>query len=329
VRGAYAFLIRGENLNNARKLTEGAILLATFIVLLLTTIYLPVIGAFLNLALPIPFILFAAKNDWKSTVVFVTASMLISFITGAILTFPLVIPYAITGAAMGYFIQKNKSRTTILIACSLIFLINMIALYAVTVAFFHYNYIDEITKIMHNSLSQTSDLMKNLDPKQQAQAQQTIKKIKLTMDTFKRIVPSLFVLMSLSYVFVIQLVSLPVLKRSGINVGNWKPFREISLPKSLLWYYLIVVIAERVVHLPAGSYWSDALLNLSYILQILMLFQGLTFIYFYFHQRNASKSFPVLITVFMFLIPQLFFVIVIIGIMDLGFGLRKRTENIK
>jgi uncharacterized protein YybS (DUF2232 family) len=314
-------------LRDARKLTEGAILLATFIVLLLITIYMPLIGAFLNLALPIPFILFAAKNDWKGTIVFVIASLLISFITGAILTFPLVISYALTGAAMGYLIQKNKSRTTILMVCSLIFLINIVALYAVTVAFFHFNYIDVLLKTMRDSLSQSSNLMKSLG--QQQQGQQTIKKFQQAMAVFKRIVPSLFVLMSLSYVFVIQLVSLPVLKRFGINVGNWKPFREISLPKSLIWYYLIVMAAGMVVHPQAGSYWSDALLNLTYILQMLMLFQGLTFIYFYFYQRNAAKSIPVIVTVVMFLIPQLLFAVGILGIIDLGFGLRKRTENIK
>lgn len=314
-------------MKNARKLTEGAILLAVFIVLLLVTIYIPLIGAFLNLALPIPFILYGAKNDWKSTVIFVIASLLFTLLTGAIITFPLVVPYILTGAVMGFLIQKNKSRTTILMFCSLVFLLNIVALYVVSIRFFHFNFIDELMKTMRESLAQSESLMKKFGTEKQSG--QTVKTFEQGLDLIKKIVPSLFVLISLTYVFVIQLVSLPVLKRFGINVGNWKPFREISMPKSLLWYYLIVMGATLIFHPASGTYWNDALMNLTYILQMFMLFQGLTFIYFYFHQRNASKSVPIIITVLMFLFPLLLYAVGILGIIDLGFGLRKHSDNIK
>src|SRR5213079_2877435 len=113
---------------------EGAILLAAFTVLLLITIYAPVIGMIVNFVLPLPFILFAAKNDLKSILVFTIASLLISFIAGTIIALPLTLTYGLTGVVMGYLIQKNRSRTAILIAGSIIFLLSLVIQYVVSAA---------------------------------------------------------------------------------------------------------------------------------------------------------------------------------------------------
>jgi uncharacterized protein YybS (DUF2232 family) len=312
-------------LNNVRKLTEGAILLAAFTVLLLITIYAPVIGMIVNFVLPIPFILFAAKNDWKSILVFVVASLLISFVVGTIIALPLTLTYGITGAVMGYLIQKNRSRTAILIAGSIIFLLSLVIQYVVSAAFFHFNFIDELIKTMRDSLSMSSDILKGFGQPQESQ--KVLKQFEQALDLIKTLVPSLFVISSFVAVFFIQLFSLPVLKRFGINMGNWKPFREISLPRSLLWYYLAVMLLEVVIHPQAGTYWNTALTNLSYILQMFMLFQGLTFVFYYFHKRGAAKTLPIIITIMAFVMPFLLYIIGILGIIDLGFGLRNRTEK--
>jgi uncharacterized protein YybS (DUF2232 family) len=312
-------------LNNVRKLTEGAILLAAFTVLLLLTIYAPVIGMIVNFVLPLPFILFAAKNDWKSILVFTVAGLLISFIAGTIVALPLTLTYGITGAVMGYLIQKDRSRTAVLIAGTIIFLLSLVIQYIVSAAFFHFNFIDELIKTMRDSLSMSSDILKGFG--QQQQNQKVLKQFGQALDLIKTLVPSLFVLSSFVAVFVIQLISVPVLKRFGINMGNWKPFREISLPKSLLWYYLAVMLLSLVMHPQTGSYWHTAIINLSYILQMFMLFQGLTFVFYFFYQRGASKSLPIIIVVMSFIMPILLYIIGILGIIDLGFGLRRRTEK--
>ena len=69
-------------MKNVHKLTEGAILLAIFAVLLLLTLYLPILGAVVNLFLSLPFIMYGAKNNRKSSLVFLVASIFISLIVG-------------------------------------------------------------------------------------------------------------------------------------------------------------------------------------------------------------------------------------------------------
>ncbi len=314
-------------MRNARKITEGAILLAAFAVLLLITTYVPLIGAFLNLALPIPFILFAVKNEWKLTFLFVIASVLISFIAGTLLALPLTLTYGITGAVMGYLIQKNRSRTSILLAGSVIFLLSIVIQYAVSVTFFHFNFIDQIFKAMNESLKMSGNILKEMGQGQKSK--QVIEQYKKALDLMKIIIPSIFVIASFMTVFIIQLLSVPVLKRFGVNLGNWKPFREISLPKQIVWYYLIITLISMAVRPQTGTYWSSALINLTFIMQLLMVFQGLTFIYYFFYQRNVSKSLPAIVTVLTFIYAPLVFAVGILGIIDLSFDLRERLANKK
>lgn len=309
-------------MNNVRKLTEGAILLTIYIVLLLITIYVPLLGMFLNFLLPLPFIIFAAKYDWKGILLFVVASLLLSFIAGTLSALTLTIPYGTTGAVMGFLIQKNKSRTAILVSGSIIFLLNLIIGYAVSVAFFHMNLIDDTIKMLRDAFSMSSNMLKGFGQQQNASV---LEQFDQALSLMKILIPTAFVLCSFMVVFIIQLLSVPILKRFGMGISNWKPFREISLPKSLLWYYLGVMIAGLLFHPPTGSYWYAVLLNLTYLLQMLMFFQGITFIFYFANQKGISKSVPVILAIMSFVIPFMLYIIGILGIMDLGFGLRKRS----
>lgn len=312
-------------MKDAHKLTEGAILLAAFTVLLILSIYVPAIGMVLNFFLPVPFMLFAAKNNLKSILVFIVASLIISFITGTFFGIALAFAYGTTGAVMGYFLQQNKSRTSILIAGSIIFLLNVVIQYAVSVAFFHFNFIDKIIQALRDSLNMSSDLLKNLN--QQKDSQKILDQLKKTLDLVKTLVPSLFVMSSFVTVFFVQLISMPILKRFGIKVENWKPFREISLPRSLIWYYLGTILAEMIFHPDTGSYWNTALTNLSYVLQLFMIFQGLSFIFYFFHRRGISRTIPVLVSILAFIMPILLYIVGLLGIIDLGFGLRENSKK--
>jgi uncharacterized protein YybS (DUF2232 family) len=308
---------------NVRKLTEGAILIAGFTILLLITVYVPVVGMVVNLFLPLPFILFAAKNDLKSIVVFMVASIIISFITGTILALLLTLAYGLTGAVMGYLLQKNKSRTTILISGSIVFLCNLVIQYIVATAFFHFNIIDVMLKTIDESIKMSSKVMEEMGQGQEGA--KIIDQFEKGLDLMKTLVPSLFVMSSFIIVFFIQLLSVPIVKRFGIKIENWKPFREISLPRSLLWYYLLAILGNMLLHPAEGTYLFNAFTNLKYILQLFMVFQGLTFIFSFFHQRGSKKSIPVFVSVLTVIVPVFLYIVGILGIIDLGFDLRRRS----
>ncbi|MEH7252401.1 DUF2232 domain-containing protein, partial [Neobacillus niacini] len=136
-------------------------------------------------------------------------------------------------------------------------------------------------------------------------------------------IPTLFVLSSLLIVFIIQLVSLPIIKRFGVNVEKWKSFKDITLPKSLLYYFLFTLLLSMLMNPAEGTFWYMAIINMTYILQFLMILQGYTFIFYFFDQKGISKAVSITIAIFTFIVPFFLYIIGILGIIDLGFGLRK------
>jgi uncharacterized protein YybS (DUF2232 family) len=310
--------------NNVQKLTEGAVLLAAYTVLLLITMYIPVLGMIINLFLPLPFMIFFAKNDTKISFVFLIGSVVISLIVGSIFAVPLTLAYGLTGAVMGYLIRKEKNRGTVFMAGSLVFLLNLIVQYVVAVMFFQYNFIEEMMKAFRESVNMSLEMLESLgqDPGQKV-AEQLLSSINM----IETLMPSLFVIVSFIIVFLIQLVSLPILKKFGVKIGKWKAFRDLTLPKSLIWYYLAVLLISMTVNPEEGSYLFSALLNLSFILQLCMIVQGLSFIFYVSFIKGYSTAIPVTVTILSFILPIFLYVVRILGIIDLGFDLRQRLKK--
>ncbi|MDR7000021.1 YybS family protein [Neobacillus niacini] len=311
-------------MKNARILTEGAILLAAFTVLLLLTIYVPLLAVIINFVLPLPFIMFTSKNHIKYTVAFFVAALFISLIAGSLMGLSIMMIYGTTGAVMGYLIQKNKGRTSILISGTLTFMIGSVILYVISVAFFQFDLFHELLKAYEQYTLQSQELLKSRMTGEQYE--KIVTQNANMMDMLQVSAPSVLVMGSIFSVFAIQLICFPIAKRFGISTPTWGKFRELSMPRSLLWYYLIVLAANLLSHPQKGTYYYAALINLTYILELFMVLQGFAFLYFLFHQRNISKGIRVVITLLAF-IPIFLSIIRILGIIDLGLDLRKRFEK--
>lgn len=312
-------------MNNARKLTEGAILLAAFAVLLLLTIYVPVVAIIINFVLPLPFIMFTAKNNMKYIGAFLVAAIFISFIAGSLMGLSLMLVYGSTGTVIGYLLQKNKSRVAILISSSLTFMVAVVIMYVVSVIFFKFNLIHELIDAFKQSASMSQGMLKSLGQEEQMKklAQQNANMIKM----IETLAPSILIMTSILSVYFIQLICFPIAKRFGLNVQQWGDFKDLSLPRSLLWYYLLALAANILFHPQEGTYLYTALMNLVYILELFMVLQGLSFLFYIFHRKSVSKGIRVIITIVAIVIPIFLYIIRILGIIDLGFDLRKRVEK--
>jgi uncharacterized protein YybS (DUF2232 family) len=306
---------------NVRILTEGAILLAAFAVLLLLTIYVPFLGMIVNLFLAVPFMLFAAKNDGKSIIVFLIASLLLSFIVGTIMSLPLTLAYATTGVVIGFLIQKQKNMGVLFITGSLVFLVNLIIIYVASIVLFKVDMITQMIEIMRESFNTSADLLKNFGNTQDSE--KVLEQFNNGLNLIKTLIPTLFVLSSFFIVFIMQLISFPIIKRFGVKVEKWKSFKEISLPKSLLYYFLLTLLVSMFIKPEEGTFWYMAIINMTYILQFMMILQGYTFIFYYFDKKGFSKAISITIAIVSFLIPIFLYIVGILGIIDLGFDLRK------
>lgn len=307
-------------MNNVHKLTEGAVLLAIFAVLLLISLYLPVISVVSTFFLALPFIMFAAKNSRMMAMAFMTGGILLSLIIGSIMGIFIALIFGVTGTVIGICIRENKGRASSFIAGTLVFLAALLLQYAAAVALFDFNFIKKSIGMMEESLETSKGVLEGFGQN----ADKAIEQLTAGLKMLETLTPSLFVMTSVISVFIIQLISFPIAKRFGIKIEGFKPFRELNLPKSILWYYLVTIIASFLFNPAEGSYWFMALVNVAFILQIFMVIQGMSLIFFFSHLKGWPKAVPVLAAVFTFLMPFLLYIVRILGIIDLGFDLRQR-----
>ncbi|MBV7505041.1 YybS family protein [Bacillus sp. sid0103] len=312
-------------MKDVRKLTEGAVYLAAFAALLLLTIYVPILGSFLNLVLPLPFILFSFKNNLKLIAAYFLAAIFISFIAGSLMGVGLMLVYGSVGVVIGYMLQKGKSRTFILIASSLTFMVGLVITYAVMVAFLNMNIIHELTVALNESVKNSVEILRTMG--KEDQISQLKEQNANVLKMIKTLAPSILILASILSAFVTQWLCFPIAKRFGVKVQPWGSLKNISLPKSLLWYYLIAIGANILIHPDEGTYLYTVLINARYILEMFLVLQGLSFLFYFFDQRSVAKAIRVLVVILAFMIPIFHYIIMILGITDIGFDFRKRFEK--
>jgi uncharacterized protein YybS (DUF2232 family) len=303
-------------------LTEGAILLALFTVLTLMTLYLPLIGAFLMVFLPLPFILYTVRHGIKAAVTLMAASIFITLIVGSLFALPLTLTYALSGIVMGYFYQKRQTAGA-LIGGTIAFLISFVVMYAASVAFFQIDPIEEATGSMDETIDMAKSMMAAIG---QEANEAAINQLEEQMKYIGYLIPSLLVSVSFIFAILSHAVTIPVLKRLKIQLVPLKPFREWKLPASIVWYYLIVSFLF-FLNLDTGSFLYIAAVNLLFVLQVLLVVQGFSFIFFYSHVKNYSKAIPVTAIILSLILPILMYLVRILGIIDLAFNLRGRVKK--
>lgn len=101
-------------MKNTRALLEGAILISIFAIISLLVVYLPLLGAILLFALPLPIILYTIRHGLKPGVWMGLASLPVSFIVGSFTGLTGAFTAACTGIAMGYYFKRNSPAMRLL-----------------------------------------------------------------------------------------------------------------------------------------------------------------------------------------------------------------------
>lgn len=310
-------------MKNTRMLVEGAFMLTIFIVLLLLSIYVPLVMIVAQLFLILPFLLYSAKYPMKYAVLLTVAAVIFSFMLG-FAAVPFAVLYGTTGLMMGYGIRLKKSKAHIFLSSSLVFLINIILFFAVAAKLFHLNFMDEFAEAFRSSSEQYSKALESFGQKPDVNIQAQLNEM---LDVIMTLIPSLLVGTAFITVLVLMLVNFPIMRRLGLEVPRFQPFRLLRFPKAILFYYLVTLIVSIAVKLEPGTYWYMAVFNAANILQILLVIQGMAFIFYFSHLKKWPVMIPIIAIVLLVMVPVFLSIVRLLGIIDLGFDLRQRLKK--
>jgi uncharacterized protein YybS (DUF2232 family) len=304
-------------------ITEGAILLALFLVLMLFALYAPFIGTLLLFVLPLPFILFTIRHGHAMSFMLLIAASILSILFGSVANILIAFTFGFSGLTMGFFYKRNQSMGA-LIGGSIAYAISIVITYIGLILFLQIDVINDSIGLLEESIEQSKSMMTAIDPNLDVEKQ--FKQFEDGIKLIPALTPTMFVSAGMMFALFSHLVAVPVLKRLKVGLSPLKPFRDWRFPTSIVWYYLIVSFL-MMIKIDQDSFYFMALINLFFILQFFILIQGYSFIYHYSYIKGLSKAIPIIIVIASLLIPILLYLVRILGIIDLCFPLRGKITK--
>ncbi|WP_431802195.1 YybS family protein [Halobacillus andaensis] len=313
-------------MNDTRKITEGALMTGSYLLLLLIILFTPgFIGSFFLFILPVPFIFYSYRHGWKPGLLMLAAAMVFSFIFATVFSLPVTLLSGIGGLFLGGAMFKKRSAYETLAAGSLGFIIGLVAVYLISQLFFGLNWADEIRTAIGDAFSTTEGLMNTFGGSEGAEEQLTALQEQFT--ALPDYLPSILAILGLVYAFISQWLSYKVINRVEGKKFHFPAFRNFNLPISVLWYYFFALIFTFIFN-DSDNIWHLAAINVFTLAGAFLVLQGFAFIFYYTHVKEKSKALPILAIVGSLLFPTiLLYLVRILGIIDLGFSLRERLQN--
>ncbi|HDX9587337.1 TPA: YybS family protein [Bacillus pseudomycoides] len=306
-----------------RLITEGAVLLALYAVLLLVSLYMPVLGAICIFALPLPFLIFSIRYQLSSACMLLGAAILVTLIVSSPLSIANTLMFGITGIILGHMYKKKKSVIEILMVGTLVYLVSFVLLYIVSVQFFNIDIVKQMQDMFKQSMEQSEKFMKMAGA---SVNEGQLAELKKAVNTIGMLLPTVLAMASLFSSWITILIANRVLKRLKYTAVSWPKFRDIQIPKSVVWLYVVIILLGSFTKIEAGSYVEMVFLNLSTIFTFLLLLQGFSFLAFFTNAKGYTKAVPILTFVGGLFVPVLFPLMTILGIIDLGFLLRSKVQ---
>lgn len=301
--------------NQTKAMMQGALMIALFLVLLALT-YVPIVNLLAFVFAPLPLAWYSATYSRKSAIGVSLLAIAASIFIGSLLIVPLAFILAIVGLVIGDCLREKKSKVYLLMATGTAILLTFALQFVLAVRFFQVNFIEESMQLARDTYEESlkySAKFTGGEAQIEEQMHQMFGMMEMSLPA--NITVSVFAL-----AFLWMLVLLPILNRLKVEVPKFPPFRDMRLPRAILWYYLIVLSINLFIQPDYGSMFYVVMLNLSIILWVLLTLQGISFLHFVIDAFHYPRFLKVMATI---LSIPLYSFIVLVGIIDLGFNLRE------
>ncbi|MGG0203672.1 YybS family protein [Bacillus mycoides] len=308
-------------MKNTKFITEGAALLAIYAMLLLISMYVPILGTVVTFALPLPFILLTIRYRLSNAFIVFTAALFITVIVSQPMNLVKTTMFGLIGIVLGCMYKKRKKPVETLMAGTLVYLIGIMLIYVASIKFFNMDLMKQMQNMFNESMAQSEKIVTAAGMPISKEQKELFTQFN---DVLQTLFPSLLVMVSVCFSWITVMISGSVLRKLKHDVIPWPKFKDIQLPKSIVWYYVIFILLSTFIKVEPTSYSHMVFSNLYVIFALLLVLQGLTFIAFIAHSKGFTKGVPIISFIVCMFIPMMFPLVTILGIIDLGISLRSK-----
>lgn len=312
-------------MNQSKKITDGAFLIAVYNVLLLLCVFIPfmvMIGIFL---LPIPFIMYTERHGIKAAIVMFIAAIILSFIIATIVSLPITLLVGIGGVMIGFAMYRGVRPYEVWAQGTLGFIVGFVLVILILQFVMGINIYHQFDIALKDSMQMMEAMMGQFGVPS-SDIQTLLIQVEEQMNVFKDLLPSSIAVASVFCAFMSQWLSYKVINRLHHKRLAFPPFKQFNLPISVIWIYFFALLIGMISGDKADSSLYVVAFNVITLTSVFLAIQGLSFIFFYADFKKMHKALPITILILTLLFPFLFmFIVRILGIIDLGFSLKNRV----
>ncbi|CQR45830.1 hypothetical protein BN1058_00070 [Paraliobacillus sp. PM-2] len=316
-------------MKDAQKFKEGIGFGFLYGLLFLVIILVPGIELLTLFVLPIPFVLYASRYGYRSTLFLGGVILVLSVFLSLFLfigTLPLTLLAVSTGTLLGHAIYQKRHPYETWALGSVGVTFGLVIIFVMIQVFSQVDLIEQYQLVVDESVKTTQSMAESTGIQLSKDDMELIEK---QMNQIITLLPSVLVLAAIVIAFVTQWTSYKVISWRGNKRLAFPPFRTFQLPKSLIWIFFIAILLAWFPLEETGSL-ATGVLNTTNLIGNLLSLQGFSFILFYCHQKRLSNAYPILIIISsVIFLPIGLYMTKILGIIDIGFGLRGKMEQTK
>lgn len=286
----------------------------------LVVLYLPILGFFCSLLLPLPVLFFRSKYGRKTAGVIAMLSLAgMAMIIGAVsVDLLFFVEFLLIGFILGELFEKNLGvEITMLYTAGAVILAGLVGLFVYS-GWSSRGVMDLISEYVATNLEMTLAVYEGMGV-----SEESIHRIANSLDQIQyvliRTLPALYVASTMFVVWTSLLLSKPIFWTRSVPYPDFGVLNQWKAPEYLVW----VAIACGILLFLPGKTLKVLGLNGVIVMMMVYFFQGIAIVSFYFEK----KQFPVMLRVFLYslIALQQFLLILVIGcgFFDMWINFRK------
>lgn len=309
-------------MKEANKITEGALLTAIYIVLLLVMLFVPFIFMIGLFVLPVPFIIYAARYDYRPALVMFFVASALTMLFATIVSLPITLLTGLGGIVIGASLYRERKAYEVWARGTLGFIGATVLVVLLMQFAMDINIYEQTEQLVDESIKMTESMMQTFQI--DLENVEEFELLEEQMRTFPDLLPAAIAIMGILLALGSLWLSFKVMNRMQQRTDAFPPFKQFSLPKGTIWLYILALFVTIFVTDTDHTVYIAAL-NATMLLITLFVIQGFSFIFFYAEHKKWPRPVPFVIVVVSFFIPFISMLIVrFIGIIDLLFDLKEK-----
>ena len=312
-------------------MVEAGILAAVAIVMALISMYVPVLGAFVNFVWPLPIIICGARHGFKwSLMTLLVATIIIAMIISPVNAFFLAAIFGLLGLILGECMGRHLPPMRMMLYGSAGAVIALILNIVLSFWFLGIDPLEMMFSSFHESLGQLQAYYQE-QGMAEAEVKQIIGGYSEMLRMMRVIMPGAFLICAPIMAFINYMAAKKILTKLGESYAPFPDFTMLQVPGWVLWPYGLSLLAVTYFYQADQSSWMYmAAVNIQTVCSFALVFQGIVLVYWFVESRKKPRWWANLALLLMFAVPLFAQIMVYVGAFDMVFDYRKiRSQRLR